>query len=286
MPLSVFNTMGNRKEPFVPAAPGKVRMYVCGVTVYDLCHIGHARANVAFDIIVRYLRHGGYDVKYVRNFTDIDDKIIKRAAERHTDYLTIANTYIAAFYEDFDRLPDWGTRFFEYVPEKESFVWTPDAGLHGGAMRCRFEKGQVSAGSLKVLFGKNPFGRGTRQGGDFRDAVFLENYWNQGSVKRQARWFDNFAISTQPIGPITASKPPVIFRTLSALSSAWEVEVASDPEGRDIVWKSRPIEASSAILTAVRSSASGFMWVRGWYFPRCNWSMGIWRSSSFSAGDS
>ena len=79
MTLSVFNTMGNRKEPFVPLVPGKVGMYVCGVTVYDLCHIGHARANVAFDIIVRYLRHAGYDVTYIRNFTDIDDKIIRKA---------------------------------------------------------------------------------------------------------------------------------------------------------------------------------------------------------------
>ena len=82
MTLSVFNTMGSRKEPFVPLVPGKVRMYVCGVTVYDLCHIGHARANVAFDIIVRYLRHAGYDVTYIRNFTDIDDKIIRKAERR------------------------------------------------------------------------------------------------------------------------------------------------------------------------------------------------------------
>ncbi len=121
MALVVFNTMGNRKEPFAPLIPGKVRMYVCGVTVYDLCHIGHARANVAFDIIVRYLRYSGYDVTYVRNFTDIDDKIIKRAAERNTDYLAIANTYIAAFYEDFDRMgllrPDVEPRATAHIPE-------------------------------------------------------------------------------------------------------------------------------------------------------------------------
>ena len=85
MTLSVFNTMGSRKEPFVPLVPGRIRMYVCGVTVYDLCHIGHARANVAFDIIVRYLRHTGYDVTYIRNFTDIDDKILRRAAEEGSD---------------------------------------------------------------------------------------------------------------------------------------------------------------------------------------------------------
>ena len=121
MALAVFNTMGNRKEPFVPLASGKVRMYVCGVTVYDFCHIGHARANVAFDIIVRYLRYSGYDVKYVRNFTDIDDKIIRRAAERNTDTAAIANTYIAAFYEDFDRMgllrPDVEPKATEHIPE-------------------------------------------------------------------------------------------------------------------------------------------------------------------------
>ncbi|MGE5190272.1 MAG: cysteine--tRNA ligase [Gemmatimonadota bacterium] len=121
MALVVFNTMGNRKEPFVPVTPGQVRMYVCGVTVYDLCHIGHARANVAFDIIVRYLRYRGYGVKYVRNFTDIDDKIIRRAAERHTDCPTIAKTYIDAFYEDFDRMgllrPDVEPRATDHIPE-------------------------------------------------------------------------------------------------------------------------------------------------------------------------
>ncbi len=121
MGLAVFNTMGNRKEPFVPLTPGKVRMYVCGVTVYDFCHIGHARANVAFDIIVRYLRYSGYDVTYVRNFTDIDDKIIRRAAERNTDYRDIAKTYIDAFYEDFKGLkllpPDEEPLATGHIPE-------------------------------------------------------------------------------------------------------------------------------------------------------------------------
>jgi cysteinyl-tRNA synthetase len=121
MGLSVFNTMGNRKEPFVPLAPGRVRMYVCGVTVYDLCHIGHARANVAFDVIVRYLRHRGFEVTYVRNFTDIDDKILRRAAETNTGWETVSRTYIEAFYEDFDPLglvrPDAEPRATEHIPE-------------------------------------------------------------------------------------------------------------------------------------------------------------------------
>lgn len=104
MTLAVFNTMGSRKEPFVPLVPGKVSMYVCGVTVYDLCHIGHARANVAFDIIVRYLRHTGYDVTYIRNFTDIDDKIIRKANQEGIPFTSVTKKYIGAFYEDFDRL--------------------------------------------------------------------------------------------------------------------------------------------------------------------------------------
>ncbi|HEY6096597.1 MAG TPA: class I tRNA ligase family protein, partial [Candidatus Deferrimicrobium sp.] len=126
MTLSVFNTMGSRKEPFVPLSPGKVRMYVCGVTVYDLCHIGHARANVAFDIIVRYLRHAGYDVTYIRNFTDIDDKIIKRAAEEGSDYLAVSTKYIKAFHDDFDRLgllrPDAEPKATEHIPEIVALV--------------------------------------------------------------------------------------------------------------------------------------------------------------------
>ncbi len=126
MTLSVFNTMGSRKEQFVPLAPGKVRMYVCGVTVYDLCHIGHARANVAFDIIVRYLRYAGFGVTYIRNFTDIDDKILRRAAQEGSDYLTVSTKYIRAFHEDFDRMgllrPDVEPKATEHIPEIVSLV--------------------------------------------------------------------------------------------------------------------------------------------------------------------
>jgi len=124
--LSVFNTMGSRKEPFVPLIPGKVSMYVCGVTVYDLCHIGHARANVAFDIIVRYLRHTGYDVTYIRNFTDIDDKIIRKANQEGIPFTSVTKKYIGAFYEDFDRLgllrPDTEPKATEHIPEIVALV--------------------------------------------------------------------------------------------------------------------------------------------------------------------
>jgi cysteinyl-tRNA synthetase len=104
MALRVYNTITGEKEIFVPLVPGKVGMYVCGVTVYDYCHIGHARAGVVFDIIFRHLKYSGYDVTYVRNYTDIDDKIINRANQEGTDYRKIADRYIEAFDEDMERL--------------------------------------------------------------------------------------------------------------------------------------------------------------------------------------
>jgi len=104
MALRVYNTLSGEKEIFIPLVAGKAGMYVCGVTVYDYCHIGHARANVVFDVIYRYLKHAGYDVTYVRNYTDIDDKIINRANQEGVDYRTIADRYIEAFDQDMDRL--------------------------------------------------------------------------------------------------------------------------------------------------------------------------------------
>jgi cysteinyl-tRNA synthetase len=104
MALRVYNTLSGEKEIFVPLVPGKAGMYVCGVTVYDYCHIGHARAGIVFDVIYRYLKYSGYDVTYVRNYTDIDDKIIKRANEEGVDYRIITERFIQAFDEDMDQL--------------------------------------------------------------------------------------------------------------------------------------------------------------------------------------
>jgi cysteinyl-tRNA synthetase len=104
MSLRVYNTLQGQKVPFEPLQPGKVGMYVCGVTVYDYCHIGHARANIVFDIIFRYLQYSGYDVTYVRNYTDVDDKIIKRANERGISSKQLAEEFIQAFDEDMARL--------------------------------------------------------------------------------------------------------------------------------------------------------------------------------------
>ena len=100
MSLRVYNTMTGKKEAFSPLQPGKVGMYVCGVTVYDYCHIGHARANIVFDIVFRYLRHLGFEVNYVRNYTDVDDKIINRANERGIDSRLLSEEFIRAFDED------------------------------------------------------------------------------------------------------------------------------------------------------------------------------------------
>jgi cysteinyl-tRNA synthetase len=100
MSLRLYNTLSGGKEEFVPLRPGHVGMYVCGVTVYDYCHVGHARANIVFDIIYRYLQFAGFDVTYVRNYTDVDDKIINRANERGIDSTLLAEEFIRAFDED------------------------------------------------------------------------------------------------------------------------------------------------------------------------------------------
>jgi cysteinyl-tRNA synthetase len=97
MTLRIYNTLTGKKEEFLPLREKQVGMYACGVTVYDLCHIGHARSAIVFDVIYRYLRYRGYDVTFVRNFTDIDDKIIKRANQEGVDYRTVAEKYIKEF---------------------------------------------------------------------------------------------------------------------------------------------------------------------------------------------
>lgn len=102
--LQIYNTLSKEKAPFVPLEEGKIKMYVCGITVYDLCHIGHARVMVAFDVITRYMRSQGWDVEYVRNITDVDDKIIKRAAENGESPDSLTNRMIDAMHEDETRL--------------------------------------------------------------------------------------------------------------------------------------------------------------------------------------
>lgn len=102
--LQIYNTLTQKKEAFKPLVEGKVGMYVCGITVYDLCHMGHARTYLSFDVMVRYLRYKGYDVNYVRNITDVDDKIIKRANERGEDVSVFTEQTIAEMHKDFDSI--------------------------------------------------------------------------------------------------------------------------------------------------------------------------------------
>ncbi len=121
MALHLYNTLTRRLEAFVPIEPGRVRMYVCGITVYDLCHLGHARMMLAFDVVYRWLRASGYEVRYVRNITDIDDKIIKRALERGVPIRTLTDEMIAAMHRDLGALgvlpPTDEPRATAYVPQ-------------------------------------------------------------------------------------------------------------------------------------------------------------------------
>ncbi|WP_411704078.1 cysteine--tRNA ligase [Edaphovirga cremea] len=119
--LKIFNTLSRQKEEFKPIHAGKVGMYVCGITVYDLCHIGHGRTFVAFDVVARYLRYSGYSLKYVRNVTDVDDKIIKRAAENGESCEALTSRMIAEMHADFDALnilrPDEEPRATRHIAE-------------------------------------------------------------------------------------------------------------------------------------------------------------------------
>jgi cysteinyl-tRNA synthetase len=119
--IRLYNTLTGKKEEFVPLHPGKVTMYACGVTVYDYSHLGHARGAVAFDLIQRYFRRRGFDVKYVRNFTDVDDKIINRAREEGVTAAEVAHKYIEAYQDDMKRLSvgraDVEPKATEHIPE-------------------------------------------------------------------------------------------------------------------------------------------------------------------------
>lgn len=119
--LKIYNTLAREKQDFVPIEPGKASMYVCGMTVYDYCHLGHARVLVVFDMVQRWLRASGLDVTYVRNITDIDDKIIRRALENEETIGELTNRFIRLMDQDAAALgvekPDHEPRATEYVPQ-------------------------------------------------------------------------------------------------------------------------------------------------------------------------
>ena len=126
MSLRIYNTLSRGLEDFSPIEPGHVRMYVCGMTIYDLCHIGHARMMMAFDVVQRWLKSSGYRVTYVRNITDIDDKIIKRAVERNITIRTLTDEMISAMHADIARLgiepPTMEPRATDYVPQMLALI--------------------------------------------------------------------------------------------------------------------------------------------------------------------
>ncbi|MDO6612225.1 cysteine--tRNA ligase [Shewanella sp. 1_MG-2023] len=132
--LKIYNSMSREKQEFKPINPGKIDMYVCGITIYDLCHIGHGRTFVSFDMIVRYLRYRGYDVNYLRNITDVDDKIIKRAAENKESCDTLTERLIGEMHNDFDSLnmmrPDFEPRATLHIDEIIEMVETLIAKEH------------------------------------------------------------------------------------------------------------------------------------------------------------
>ena len=164
MTLRIHNTLTRALEPFSPLEPGHVRMYVCGMTVYDLCHLGHARSMVAFDVVLRWLKASGLRVTYVRNVTDIDDKIIKRALENGETIRALTDRMVEALHQDADALgierPTLEPRAMDYVPQMLSMINTLQSkGLayqaSNGDMNFAVRKfpgyGQLSGKSLDQL---------------------------------------------------------------------------------------------------------------------------------------
>ncbi len=162
--LRIFNTLTRQLQPFQPIDPGHVRMYVCGITVYDLCHMGHARMNIAFDVVYRWLKASGYSPTYVRNITDIDDKIIRRALERGLTIRQLTDDMIAAMHRDFDALgiakPTHEPRATDYVPqmldiigklEGKGLAYQADGGDVNYAVRKFEGYGKLSGKSLDQL---------------------------------------------------------------------------------------------------------------------------------------
>jgi len=144
MTIRIYSSLSRALENLTPLTPGQVRRYVCGMTVYDLCHLGHARSMVAFDVVQRWLRHSGYEVTYVRNITDIDDKIIRRATENGESIRALTDRMIAALHQDADALgierPTHEPRATDFVPQMLSLIGQ----LEGKGLAYRAPSGDVN----------------------------------------------------------------------------------------------------------------------------------------------
>jgi cysteinyl-tRNA synthetase len=164
MTIQIHDTLAARKRELVPLEPGKIRLYVCGPTVYDYAHLGHARCYVVWDVVVRHLRARGYEVTYVRNFTDVDDKIIRRANERGEDPVALAARFAAAFHEDVDALgclrPEIEPRVSDHIPQivemvgtlvARGFAYAPGNGDVYFAVRSFPDYGRLSRRNLDDL---------------------------------------------------------------------------------------------------------------------------------------
>ncbi|QWD86050.1 cysteine--tRNA ligase [Polynucleobacter asymbioticus] len=162
--LQIYNTLSRSKQAFKPIEPGKVKMYVCGMTVYDFCHIGHARVMIVFDMVVRWLRASGYEVVYVRNITDIDDKIINRAIENGEPISALTQRFIDAMHADSNELglmhPDHEPRATDYINQMQGIIgrliekelaYQGEDGDVNFAVRLFPEYGRLSGKSLDEL---------------------------------------------------------------------------------------------------------------------------------------
>ena len=144
MALRIYNTLGRGVQTFTPITNGQVRMYVCGMTVYDYCHLGHARSMISFDIVQRWLKANGYQVNYVRNITDIDDKIIRRAVENNESIRALTDRMIQALHEDSHALgiesPTSEPRATDFIPQMLSMIGT----LETNGLAYRTKTGDVN----------------------------------------------------------------------------------------------------------------------------------------------
>ena len=161
--MKIYNSLTRKKEEFVPLSPPQVNIYTCGVTVYDECHIGHARSLFIFDVIRRYLKHRGYKVNFVRNITDIDDKIINRANELNLDWKELVKKYIDLYYEDLKALgiekADSEPRATENILDMVKYItalidkgyaYAADSGIYFSVRKFR-EYGKLSGQSIEQM---------------------------------------------------------------------------------------------------------------------------------------